>query len=460
LLASGALIVYSWASGSLRPRGPIVRDVLVATALGTVLNLPFLLPYLEVRDVGLNRSLEESEQWAPNAESFLAAPTHAQRALLSTVPGLRRKVLGSASGYLFPGFLTLVLAALAFRRRRNLEPPALGVDDVARRPVLVVLDTCITLSALSASIILASGGFRWEIAGITLSARGAGRAVVVFAALLALRFIVFRLAPFTFTRYARRMRAALFHFFDTRMGLAAGFYVLLVVLSLWAALGPRFGLYAALYRILPGFDFIRVPARLTLLTLLGLAVLAGAGFDHLALRNGRTPRWWAYLLMFLMVVEFAAFPLDAPHYSIPIPPVEHRLAGYPEHLAVVELPVPDPRDSIDSARLHSLYMVYSTVHWHRLVNGYSGFRPESHDLLFRKLVNFPDEASLDALEHLGVTLAVLHRDRYRSGEWTKVEERLELFSDRMKLEIEEGEGRVYRLIRSKTRPSRESSRAS
>jgi hypothetical protein len=153
----------------------------------------------------------------------------------------------------------------------------------------------------------------------------------------------------------------------------------------------------------------------------------------------------------LLVAELAAFPLDAPPYPMSFPAIEKRLAEHPEKVAIVELPVPDPRDAIDSARFHSLYMLYSTTHWHHLVNGYSGFRPPIHDSLFRKLVNFPDEASLDALEELGVTFAVMHRDRYGSDEWVSVSERLERFSERLELELEEGEGRVYRLTRPLTR---------
>ena len=65
------------------------------------------------------------------------------------------------------------------------------------------------------------------------------------------------------------------------MGLDAGFYVVLAVLSLWACLGPGYVLYTTLYRLLPGFDLIRVPSRLFILTLLALAVLAAKGLDRL-----------------------------------------------------------------------------------------------------------------------------------------------------------------------------------
>ena len=65
---------------------------------------------------------------------------------------------------------------------------------------------------------------------------------------------------------------------------------------------------------------------------------------------------------------------------------------------MVELPVADPREAIRAARLHSLYMIHGMAHWMKMVNGYSGLTPDRHDALFRKLVNFPDEESLVALE--------------------------------------------------------------
>jgi hypothetical protein len=220
------------------------------------------------------------------------------------------------------------------------------------------------------------------------------------------------------------------------MGLEAGYYVFLVLFSFWIALGPGFGLYAALYRLLPGFDFVRVPSRFTLLTLLGLAVLAGVGFEGClgAVRASRR-RLLATAGTVVLLAELAAFPLAAPRRSGPF--------------AIVELPVPDPRDAVRSARRHSLYMLHSTAHWQGLVNGYSGFTPPGHDALFRKLVNFPDEASVDALEQLGVRYAVIHRDGYREDEWERVKERLRLFGDRLRLEAEEDDGLAYSLTRSK-----------
>jgi hypothetical protein len=41
---------------------------------------------------------------------------------------------------------------------------------------------------------------------------------------------------------------------------------------------------------------------------------------------------------------------------------------------------------------------------------------------------------------------VVHTDWYSPGEWTDIERRLTQFSDRLRLEHAEGEGRVYALV--------------
>jgi hypothetical protein len=64
--------------------------------------------------MGLRRTLDDT---APAPQSFLASPTHFQTFLLSFVPGAQ--VMERASALLFPGFLTVLLAALVFVRDRS-----------------------------------------------------------------------------------------------------------------------------------------------------------------------------------------------------------------------------------------------------------------------------------------------------------------------------------------------------
>jgi len=224
-----------------------------------------------------------------------------------------------------------------------------------------------------------------------------------------------------------------------------GFYALLAVLSLWASLGPPFGLYTALYRLLPGFDLIRVPSRLAILTLLAVAILAGAGAGRLVERlPARARRVAAPLLVLLLAAEFAQFPLGAPPYPIEVGEVDRWLAQRPKPFVAAELPVAPPTDAIASARYHSHYMLHSMLHWQPIVNGYSGFVPPRHEMLFDQLTRFPDEGSVRALEKLGVNYVVLHRGDYGEERFAKaVADAQALFPTRLVLEHETSDGRVY-----------------
>jgi hypothetical protein len=447
-LALGALLLFYWAFG--RIPGPIrlLRDLGVVGVLLLAVNVVFLIPYLRAQhDVGLHRTIGAVYDWVPNLVSFLASPAHVQEWLLSLVPGLQAKV-GDAKAYLFPGWITLGLAALAFRRRRGApDVPTAASAGTARRPGwLVVLDGLVVLVALAALAIHVEGGVRWEVAGATITARDANRAFVVLGVLVVLRLAVARRRPFAFASPLRRLRDAVGRFFAVRMGIDAGFYVVLAVLSVWLTLGPELILYKVLYRLLPGFDLIRVPSRLGILTLLALGVLAAVGFDPLV-RRWRAPRgaWVGAAVVALLVGELAAFPLGARDYSIDVPAIDRALAERQRPFVAVGLPVPDPTDAVQSSRLHSHYMLHSMEHWQPIVNGYSGIIPPRHQRLFMILTAFPDVASLRELEELGVRYAVLHREFYSDEGWSRVIARAAEFPDRLRLEAKTDDGRLYSL---------------
>ena len=226
------------------------------------------------------------------------------------------------------------------------------------------------------------------------------------------------------------------------MGL--GFYALLALLSLWASLGPPFGLYAALYHLLPGFDLIRVPSRLAILTELALAVLAGAGASRLLDRTAPSRRAWAGAALVLLLAGEFATPLNAPVYPIEVGEIDRWLAGRPKPFVAAELPVAPPTDAVASARFQSHYMLHSMLHWQPIVNGYSGFVPPRHEMLFDQLTRFPDEGSVRALEKLGVNYVVLHRADFGEERFAKVvADAQALFPTRLLLEHEASDGRVY-----------------
>ena len=430
--ALALLVVYRGLTGAGRGAAR-PGDVGVAIVITTLAVAALLAPYAEVRSgQGLRRGLEEAELWSPNAESFLASPTHVHKALLSFVD------TRDARTYLFPGVLPLLLAlgALAWRRPEegDAEEETAPVLPRWRAALAGMLDAALLVVGLVAFAALATGGFRFQAGGLDVSVRSPERVVVILGLLVFARLLAARrtgsFVSRALTRAGRRLRG----FFTGASGADAGFYALLGLVSLWATLGPGFGLYAALYRVVPGFDLVRVPSRFSTLTLLALAILAAFGLERL---SRRWPRL-APLALVLVLGEFWLVPLDARPYAVEIPAIDRWLATQDGRGPVVELPVPDPREEHRAASLQSTYMLHSTVHWRPLVNGYSGFTPASHDLLFRHLVNFPDERSLDALEEIGVRYAVVHPDLYPPSEWPEVERRLRDSVPRLRLIRQEG----------------------
>jgi len=387
--------------------------------------------------------------------SFLAAPTHAQQWLLSLVPGLREKVEG-ARAYLFPGWITLALAAVAVFVRRKAGAAETTAEPPSPSPSpwwLRTLDAALVLVAVVALVIRVSDGIDWKIGSLNLTARTAGRAFALLGILAVTRLLLARLRPFAFAPALRRARDAFRRTVEARAGLDTGFYIILALLSLWACLGPGYVLYTTLYRLLPGFDLIRVPSRLFVLTLLALAVLAAKGLDRLiASLAGRRRAAAGVAVVVLLIAELAAFPLETRPYALDLPAIDRELAARPRPFTVVELPVADPANATQSARLHSHYMLHSMAHWQPMVNGYSGIVPPRHERLFRILTAFPDTASLRELEGLGVRYAVVHREFYTDAEWARLLERAAAFPDRLRLEAQTSDGRLYALAAARPRP--------
>lgn len=331
-------------------RAPTRRVLGIASAL--LLLAPSALVYLPYRavqvEVGLRRTLEN---WAVTPGSFIAAPTHLQTALLSLLPGPR--ILDTASAFLFPGFVPLLLA----------------------------------LAAIGA---LVSG---WP------AAAARPRAIACYAAIL--------------------------------------------VVGLWLSIGPPLGVWPLVYW-LPGMSFIRVPSRFTILAMLGLAIVAAAGFEWLSARLlPSRRRAFAFAVPLLLVAEFAAVPLAVAPYRVDPPLADRWLAGRPGPFAIAEVPLPDPRHAGAFERRQTLFMLHATAHWQKTVHGYSGIRAPLHDRLYELMRRFPDDACLDQLDRLGIRYIVVHTELYPPGEWEQAAHRIDGQAARLVLEHVAGPGRIY-----------------
>jgi hypothetical protein len=199
------------------------------------------------------------------------------------------------------------------------------------------------------------------------------------------------------------------------------FYIALAVTALALANGPsarevadnvwHWSAFGLLTRI-PGADLFRAPARFVSLLTLALAVLAGAACARLHERFGRRGRVVSCLVIPFLLFDFyvVAFPGGPPPvFSIPL--VYRRLATLPPG-AVLSLPdyaaTPEWFNEAD-------YQLFSTAHWHPIVNGYSRGAPEGFIGRMQRLSGFPDSTSLDALQKTGIVYVVVHANRYGGG---------------------------------------------
>ncbi|MEO8362495.1 MAG: hypothetical protein ABI672_20885 [Vicinamibacteria bacterium] len=323
----------------------LVRDCGVAGTLILMINLPFVIPYYEVKGkVGLTRVIEDAEGYAPSIGSWIQAPTRVQTALTSAIAPLR-SAAAEANAALFPGFAMIGLATIAsiivIRRRKNLD----------RWPGLMVLS--------------------------------------------------------------------------------------LAVFTLWLSLGPSFGLYRLAYAVIPGFDLIRVPSRLFLLTLTALSTLAALGLDQI-----RRPKvQWALIL--IATIECIPVAWDSPRDPITTPPIDSWLATQPTPFRVVELPIPLPDNSVRQSRFQSEFMIHGAAHWQPMVNGYSSLVPPFHMDLYKELYDFPTEKGLAALERIGVNYVVVHTEMYQPERWAEKEAQIATYGERIRLLKVEGEGRAF-----------------
>jgi hypothetical protein len=228
------------------------------------------------------------------------------------------------------------------------------------------------------------------------------------------------------------------------------FYAGLALVSFWFTLGPPIGLWQWTYWM-PVFSFLRVPSRFVLLQTLALAILSGYATQWLSerVRPGRTAAVVVASVGLLLLLEFAPWGMRTIPFQIDMTSADRWLDGRPKPFVVAEFPVPRTRDEATLARRNTLFMQHSTAHWQKIVHGYSGVEPDHYTQLQETLSRFPDDESLNALVHLGVTYVVVHPYLYEydKQDMSEVDARIEQFRDWLRVEFLSREGRVYSLRR-------------
>jgi hypothetical protein len=396
-----------WSTGRLGDRRAWAG--LAGAALATAaFTIPFMLPYVEIQRLyAFERPFGEVLAFSANVWSYATAagPVHVWGRLLRYHP--------HGEGETFLGVTAALLALVAIggaiadaRRAADAVPPLAG----RRRrlaQLLIVLFVVQGAAWLSAVLF---GGFNVQIAGLSIRAstpvRLAMQTLVPFLVLMLL---------------SPRWRHGVRHLFAQPLTAA----IALFLLAVWLSLGPApsagpyrvsgFGLYDVLYRYVPGFTGVRVPARYAMVAGVFLSMAAAFGAAIL-LRRSWGPIVVGIAAVFI-VADGAAMPLAVnrtwatdeatpPARVYPrasAPRVYADVRALPEGAVVAEFPFGDP-----AWEIRAVY--YAAAHGKRILNGYSGAFPPGYRNRVAAIRRFQvdGQAAWDALIDAGTTHVVVH----------------------------------------------------
>jgi hypothetical protein len=445
--------VWDVARARLARDARVVRELLLGAVAAAALLAPFVEPYRSLRALGQLgvRSREEIVMFSADAHAA-ATIAPGTRWLAEPFSGFPKPESEGYAGLTISAFAFLaVLAAMVAR----------FVGALRERPVwhrgLVVTAW---LAAMASTV-----GIVWLLAEGSITVRW-GRQLVMFR----------RAAPWLWAAAAGWAAFAWLtrpreHGSGSPLALTltgAGVAGLAAAAAYLLALGPRIevagrdigpGPYGWLVAWVPGFDGLRVPARMLTIVTLFLAILAGLGAAWLRRVAGArvgaaavlagaclilAESWIAPMPHTLHVEPAAVFARVRPPASgRHTPPIYRVIRELDGPVRLVELPFGD-------IAYDTLATFYAGFHRRALVNGYSGFFPDSYKARAAVLGGaVPDLAAADrALREAGATHVLLHEAAYLGGRGAQLAAWLESTGWR----VVTGDGTDRLFVRTMARP--------
>lgn len=367
--------------------------ITVAMVLLCLLLLIFFLPYHAIKNT-LGYMEGGIPRWSANIFSlFLAMPGN------NLWGWIYRHIPGNINPecLLFPGFLALLLAfagirSLAVHNGAIKRDRMVMKTTIWNRMALHMMSILIIMILVLCGILLLKGagtssyfGFRFQFRGMPVYFSSP----LAILSSLCILFIMLRVLMDSNCR--SRIR---------EYWMAIHSDVSIYPVMLCTSFACTFYLfYQLLMRIFPGFSYMRVSARMTVIFMCALSVLAGFGVKSLLCRfgTGRGKILFIVALGAIILAEGASLPLTISEVPDPSPVYSQLPEG---DVVLLELPA--------SKALDPLYMCYSTAHWKKLVNGASGFQPGYYEGLMEELNKFPTAAGINFVRLLKVDFIILH----------------------------------------------------
>jgi hypothetical protein len=385
----------------------LVAAALVVAA-GTA---PFLFPYWRLRNLGFSpRSIAETIRYSADVLAYATADIN------MWLWGHRIRAYPRPEGSLFPGFVVVFLALAAIVSRWRSEPAP-----ERTRPHSWLVRTLVVMLALSSATTLAiliGWPLRARLGSIEIRLTSLDRGLVIVAVLI----VALAASSVRIRRSIGRWLAS-----------PVSSLVIVTVFAFTLSLGPQIvahgrlveetNLYALFYNDVPGFDGLRVPARAGMVVVCGLTALAGFGVAGLRRQSFGVVA--VALIAVALIAEGWAAPIglneNSTDYKQPglvalpatlpteaeLPPIYRTVAQLPPTSAIIELP-------FGEVAFETRYMYYSTFHWRRLVNGYSGGAPAEYGLRVERIKDLlvEPEQAWNAVREARPTHILVHEASY------------------------------------------------
>ena len=210
------------------------------------------------------------------------------------------------------------------------------------------------------------------------------------------------------------------------------------VVGIVLSLGTATPVYGWLFHVFPPMQGLRAAARFGNLFLLAIAALAGLGYAAIVRTRHR---WIGVLLVVLVNVESLRAPFTYTRFE-GIPGIYRLLADEPGPVVVAEQPF-YPRWAIFQ---NGGYVLASTAHWRPLMNGYSGYTPDSYQHYADAFWYFPEDWAIKAMKDAGVTHVVVHAAAFHKDH-QPVLEAIAKRADFELMAVGRDDVRLYRLTR-------------
>ena len=402
-VASAGPVAYRLLAGDAIALLTRLRDFGFTGALLLAPALLIVLPYRRVQvDLGLRRWLVD---WPSPFGSLLASPAHLHTLVLTLFPSAR--INETASAYLFPGYIPLLLAgaAVLLLGRQNGVPSSRAVLWSRAALALELAAVASVAVAIYGTLV---GPVRLRLGStVRLTAREPWRAWLLVAVVATTRVALGRRAPFDLAARGRRARDAFKRLSGRFRQDATIFYLVLALLCVVLSLGTSGGLWALVYW-LPGMNFIRIPSRFMCSAPSpwpsSPAPRVRPSHRAAPTQEGARRRSRRRAL----VAEFAAMPLETIVYPIEIPAIDRWLDCSRSRLRSRKCrwrTGPRRRLRAEADRV----MLHSTAHWQKTVHGTAALRPPRTSSSIPSSHSFRDDGSIAALAGLGVRYVVIHR---------------------------------------------------